>query len=320
MPAPDNPQGTNNLKREGLYFSAFGESLIEKNTNYGQFSSPYRFNGKELDPETGNYYYGARYYNPVWGVWLGVDPMAHLREWVSPYNFCQNNPIRRVDPTGALDDDYIFNENGDYVRTDVTNKPDRLVVENSKTGATQSYQFADPDADPKAIADGTINKVVFVSVAKAGDIMGQAGAFDATNRENEWSYLNTESKGGGKLDFSYSAIPGAFPGASSDPLTRPSSMLFIPEGDGYAHNHMNFGNFLWGASGHSLGFSETTLRAGAHYNSVMNPGTNGYSRQLDSKDDQLSISRGVNFSKTNQFRKRTWTPTGGLSTPPPKKR
>ena len=73
MPAPHKPQRTINPKREGLYYSAFGESLIEKNMNYGQFSSPYRFNAKELDGETGNYYYGARYYNPVWGVWLGVD-------------------------------------------------------------------------------------------------------------------------------------------------------------------------------------------------------------------------------------------------------
>lgn len=39
-------------------------------------------------------------------LWQSVDPMAHLREWVSPYNFVQNNPINRVDPTGALDDWY----------------------------------------------------------------------------------------------------------------------------------------------------------------------------------------------------------------------
>jgi len=38
---------------------------------------------------------------------LSVDPMADQRSWVSPYNYCQNNPIRRVDPTGALDSDHI---------------------------------------------------------------------------------------------------------------------------------------------------------------------------------------------------------------------
>jgi hypothetical protein len=36
--------------------------------------------------------------------WLSVDPMAKERSWLSPYNFVQNNPISRVDPTGALDD------------------------------------------------------------------------------------------------------------------------------------------------------------------------------------------------------------------------
>ena len=83
-----------------FHYSAFGESLIEKNTNYGQFSSPYRFNGKELDPETGNYYYGARYYNPVWGIWLGVDPLAHKYPSMSPFVFTGNNPINAIDPDG----------------------------------------------------------------------------------------------------------------------------------------------------------------------------------------------------------------------------
>ena len=31
-----------------------------------------------------------------------VDPLAHLRSWISPYNFVQNNPINRIDPDGAL--------------------------------------------------------------------------------------------------------------------------------------------------------------------------------------------------------------------------
>ena len=55
--------------------------------------------------------------------------------------------------------------------------------------------------------------------------------------------MKRESKGGGYLDFSYSAIPHEFAGASRNPLRNESPMLFIPEGDSYAHNHMNFGIF-----------------------------------------------------------------------------
>lgn len=64
---------------------------------------PYRFNGKELDPETGNQYYGARYYDPKVSIWLSVDPMSSERSWLTPYNFVQNNPVHRSDPTGLLD-------------------------------------------------------------------------------------------------------------------------------------------------------------------------------------------------------------------------
>jgi RHS repeat-associated protein len=35
---------------------------------------PYRFTGKELDEETGLYYYGARYLDPKVSRWLSADP------------------------------------------------------------------------------------------------------------------------------------------------------------------------------------------------------------------------------------------------------
>jgi len=58
-------------------------------------------NGKEKDPETGFLYYGARYHWPeVWSGWLSPDPMMDVYPGISPYNYCNWNPVIFVDPDG----------------------------------------------------------------------------------------------------------------------------------------------------------------------------------------------------------------------------
>lgn len=89
-----------------------GENLYHWKGSTQDVNSPYRFNGKELDVETGNYYYGARYYDPKVSVWLSVDPLADQRPNLTPYNFMSNNPVMRVDPNGLLDDWYQNNLTG----------------------------------------------------------------------------------------------------------------------------------------------------------------------------------------------------------------
>ena len=76
-------------------YTPYGEMFREYNN-----VTPYRFNGKELDTETGLYYYGARYYNPATALWLGVDPLASKYPGVSPYVYCMSNPVKYVDPDG----------------------------------------------------------------------------------------------------------------------------------------------------------------------------------------------------------------------------
>jgi RHS repeat-associated protein len=59
----------------------------------------YAFTGREWDPQTGLYYYRARYYEPKAGRFLGEDP---LRFEVAPnfYAYVLNNPQNLTDPSG----------------------------------------------------------------------------------------------------------------------------------------------------------------------------------------------------------------------------
>ena len=81
-----------------IEYVPFGEVFIEERNN--TWNTPYLFNAKEFDEETGMYYYGARYYEPRLSLWMSVDPKAaDAPDWTS-YRFCFNNPIRYTDPDG----------------------------------------------------------------------------------------------------------------------------------------------------------------------------------------------------------------------------
>ena len=46
--------------------------------------------------------------------WLSVDPMSNGRLNITPYHYCQNNPIMRIDPNGMWDSDH-FDEYGNKI-------------------------------------------------------------------------------------------------------------------------------------------------------------------------------------------------------------
>jgi len=91
----------------------FGEVFLEERNN--TWNSPYLFNAKELDEETGLYYYGSRYYNPRESVWLSVDPplidgtyMDGIHNGgvsnssnLNGYSYCYQNPVVLLDPDGS---------------------------------------------------------------------------------------------------------------------------------------------------------------------------------------------------------------------------
>ena len=76
----------------------YGELLVDEHSSSEDM--PYKFNGKELDEETGLYYYGARYMDPVTSLWYGIDPLTEKYASVSGYVYCIGNPIKFIDPDG----------------------------------------------------------------------------------------------------------------------------------------------------------------------------------------------------------------------------
>ncbi|MDC2663187.1 SpvB/TcaC N-terminal domain-containing protein [Bacteroides ovatus] len=97
-----------------IEYVPFGEVFIEERNNI--WNTPYLFNAKEFDEETGLYYYGARYYDPRLSLWLSVDPYKENNPWITPYNYCSVNPTNKVDIDGNSDDDAIkFWQKGAYV-------------------------------------------------------------------------------------------------------------------------------------------------------------------------------------------------------------
>lgn len=92
-----------------LEYFAFGETFVEEHSNTDR--TPYLFNGKEQDEETGLYYYGARYYDARTSVWLSVDPFAEKYSAITPYCYLANNPLNAIDPDGRKI--YFVNASGE---------------------------------------------------------------------------------------------------------------------------------------------------------------------------------------------------------------
>ena len=121
---PDSDNYYNGYAYQVFLNLPFGETMAEQITSSGYYQNHYKFNGKELDNETGMYYYGARYYEPRLSVWMSVDPLMDKYAGISPYAYCVNNPIILVDPKGR---DWFETTNDDGSKS---------VKWNKSTGAT----------------------------------------------------------------------------------------------------------------------------------------------------------------------------------------
>ena len=113
----------------------YGELLVDEHSSSEDL--PYKFNGKQFDDETGLYYYGARYLNPITSLWYGVDPLAEKYQFLGSYVYCSANPIKIIDVDG--NDEFHVNGNGNIIK----------VVNNNSANIT----IVSPDGSKKYFSD-----------------------------------------------------------------------------------------------------------------------------------------------------------------------
>jgi RHS repeat-associated protein len=89
----------NGSAQQHVLYSAFGEVVYEYNAYWKQDTIPrFLYNAKEMDEESGMYYYSARYYAPP--TFISRDPAFEEYPTFSPYCYVANNPMKYVDTDG----------------------------------------------------------------------------------------------------------------------------------------------------------------------------------------------------------------------------
>lgn len=102
----NNREVVDNLGRiiQVTNYYPFGSSFCDSLSSLNATLQPYKYNGKEFDRMHGlnTYDYGARQYSPALPSWDRIDPLAEEYYSVSPYAYCNNNPIRFIDLDGRI--------------------------------------------------------------------------------------------------------------------------------------------------------------------------------------------------------------------------
>ena len=182
-----------------IEYVPFGEVFIEERNN--TWNTPYLFNAKEFDEETGMYYYGARYYEPRLSLWMSVDPSAEEKPWLTIYCYTRNNPIILVDPDGR--DEWEINSKGDIVKQIKTDKHDAFFFVSKAgkrvKGKSLSFEYGTIEKASGQKTDGGTRYDVYQ--VRGDKHAKQLFESFAKNTSVEWSIMQTGTEGAKGLNY-----------------------------------------------------------------------------------------------------------------------
>jgi len=169
--------------------TSYYQSGLPWSDGSGVSAQPYKYNGKEFVEMHGldTYDYGARGYYPALGRFMTVDPMAEKRPWESPYVYCGNNPVNRVDPTGMIWDDQNAADN---LKKKADEKILKLNEINNKL--TESLTTLNYTEDQKT----DIQNLISGSTDRIADLSQSKNDIDQLGNDKDHTYVINDQGGG----------------------------------------------------------------------------------------------------------------------------
>ena len=124
----------------------------------------FRYNSKEEQFRFGTPYidYGARQYDPVLGRWFAQDPLSEKYYGISPYAFCNNNPINFVDPDGL---DWYS-----YIEKDEDKSQNEYITKYAWTDATSQEEL-----EASGVNGTYLGQAVVIFVGSEDEKLGEDG-------------------------------------------------------------------------------------------------------------------------------------------------